>query len=98
MEYLKKSLTPSKENPEDRLEALKEKVLEIVIQAGWEENSPLYNRVQKKTSIVSAKSKTKRFSLMDEKGCEFPAHWDWQEYQVNLNLSFSYPAFWLVLN
>merc|ERR1711970_1340471 len=69
------AVTAKSNDPETRLNALREKVLEVVTMAGWDENSKLYGRVNKKTSIVIAKSKQMRWRLKEERGCEFPAHW-----------------------
>ena len=76
------AVSAKSDDPETRLNALRSKVLEVVSAAGWGEDSKLYGRVNKKTSIVIAKSKQQRHKLMDNHDCQFPAHWDWQEYQV----------------
>ena len=68
-------------DPNERLKALQEKALEVVELAGWRINSAFYDRVAKKLRQVSDSSDEKRNQLMD-KGCEFPQHWDWQEYSV----------------
>jgi len=77
---------PNKVNPgrdvSERLTALKDKAIEVVELAGWEKNSPLWRRVSNKLSTLSGKVDKKRTDLI-EKGCDFPAHWDWKEYQAS---------------
>ena len=82
------AVTAKSDVPTDRLRALKYKLLDVVTNGGWNGDSNLYERVNKKTSIVVAKSTTMYFSLKVERDCEFPAHWNWEEYQVRLKQIF----------
>merc|ERR1712062_508224 len=41
----------------------------------------LYDNVNKRVSSNKGKMITQYFSLVNEKECTFPDHWDWEEYQ-----------------
>ena len=71
---------PDARDPYERLLALEAKALEVVELGGWDQDSAFHKRVTKKLEQVITKADQKRLAL-DEK-CDFPAHWDWQEYLV----------------
>ena len=73
---------PDARDPYERLLALEAKALEVVELGGWGKNSAFHKRVAKKLDQFITKADQKRLAL-DEK-CDFPAHWDWQEYLVNI--------------
>ena len=73
---------PDARDPYERLLALEAKALEVLELGGWDQDSSFYKRVTKKLDQVITKADQKRLAL--EEKCNFPAHWDWQEYLVNI--------------
>ena len=76
------SVDPDARDPYERLLALEAKTLEVVELGGWDQDSAFYKRVTKKLDQVITKADQKRLAL--EEKCNFPAHWDWQEYLVSI--------------
>ena len=67
-------------DPNERLLALEAKALEVAELGGWDQESAFHKRLTKKLEQVITQADQKRLAL-DQK-CDFPAHWDWQEYLV----------------
>ena len=70
---------PNARDPYERLLTLEANALEVAELGGWDKESGFYKRLTKKLEQVITKADQKRLAL-DE--CDFPAHWDWQEYLV----------------
>ena len=75
---------PNARDPYERLLALEAKALEVAELGGWDQESAFHKRLTKKLEQVITQADQKRLAL-DQK-CDFPVHWDWQEYLVCLDL------------
>ena len=72
---------PSKEKGVDfRPGKIRDDILEVLDGSNLA-GTKLYDLVNKRVSSNKGKMITQYFSLAKEKECEFPEHWDWEEYQ-----------------
>ena len=77
-----KEKDPNARDPYERLLALEAKALEVAELGGWDQESAFHNRLTKTLERVITQADATRL-ILDPK-CDFPAHWDWQEYLVCL--------------
>lgn len=79
---------PNARDPYERLLALEAKALEVAELGGWDQESAFHNRLTRTLDRVITQADQRRLALQSgfQQKCDFPAHWDWQEYLVCLDL------------
>ena len=79
---------PNVRDPYERLLALEAKALEVAELGGWDQESAFHNRLTRTLDRVITQADQRRLALQSgfQQKCDFPAHWDWQEYLVCLDL------------